>query len=136
MRRPSKRSSARPDRAGRRGDGAGLLRIGRVLALIGVGLAAALGLAVLRTDLLRMRYALPDILEQEQHLRDEQRSLTARMRQLRDPVHLAERARELGFVRPARLIDLPASESPALADPSTALAAAGAASAPAPLDRP
>ncbi len=107
-----------------------LLRPANVLTLALGVLAAALCVTMLRTEMLRIRYALPAVNEEEQRLIDEQRSLTVRMRQLRDPVRLAKRARELGFVRPERLVDLPATRE----DSSTALADAGAVVAPAPLD--
>lgn len=72
-----------------------------------VALVLALGLAALRVDLTRMRYALADALTTEQRLLEEQRLLTVEMRTLRDPSGLASRARELGFVHPERVIDLP-----------------------------
>jgi len=76
-------------------------------------LLLALGVAALRVDLIRMRYALADGLSAEQQLIEEQRELTARMRALRDPAVLARQARELGFVHPDRVIDLTLERSPA-----------------------
>jgi hypothetical protein len=73
------------------------------LALV---LAAALGLVVLRVDLLRVRYALASATAREEALLSEQRELTVQVRQLRDPRLLAERAEALGFVRPERVIRL------------------------------
>lgn len=73
------------------------------LALV---LAAALGLVVLRVDLLRVRYALASAAAREEALLSEQRELTVEVRQLRDPRRLAERAEELGFIRPERVIHL------------------------------
>jgi hypothetical protein len=58
------------------------------------------------------------------------------MRQLRDPVGLAERARELGFVRPERLIDLPDDSALADEEPSGVLASVEALGARPWLDRP
>lgn len=81
--------------------------------VIAAALLLALGVAVLRVDLIRMRYALAAGLASEQRLLDEQRQLTAHMRELRDPAELARRARELGFVHPARVIDLPFEPGPA-----------------------
>jgi len=72
-----------------------------------VALLLALGLAALRVDLTRMRYALGDALATEQRLLEDQRGLTVELRTLRDPSGLASRARELGFVHPERVIDLP-----------------------------
>jgi hypothetical protein len=120
----------------RRGHGMGLIGvdvaagdrpgIGRgLLPLLIAGLIVALGVASLRIDLLRIRYALAETVAEEQRLLDEQRNLTVRMRTLRDPVHLSKRAHELGFVRPERLIDLqgtPPGSPGAPLDPATALA--------------
>jgi hypothetical protein len=84
--------------------------VGRaLLPLLIAGLLVALGVSAMRIDLLRIRYALAETVKEEQRLRGEERSLTVRMRTLRDPVQLAERAQQLGFVRPDRLIDLPGS---------------------------
>ena len=43
-------------------------------------------------------------------LDEQQRNLTVQMRQLREPRQLTERAAELGFGRPDRVIDLPGDE--------------------------
>jgi len=61
--------------------------------LIAVALVAALGIAALRIDLIRTRYALAANLEQEQALIEEQRALIVRLRGLRDPSVLAALAR-------------------------------------------
>ncbi len=90
--------------------------------VIFAALVLALGVAVLRVDLIRMRYALADGLATEQRLLEEQRKLTAEMRQLRDPSDLAEHARAMGFVHPERVIDLPAPDAAAPASGDTALA--------------
>lgn len=93
----------------------------RVLPVLVAVLFVALGVTALRTELLRVRYALGDATLAEQRLLDEERTLTARRRQLRDPVHLAHAATELGFVRPEHMIDVP----PATSRPgATVLAAA------------
>ncbi len=82
----------------------------RVAAPLVVGLVlAALLLAVLRIDILRMRYGVADALEREAVLRREQNELVVEMRRLRRPARLAEIARERGFVRPERVIHLPAA---------------------------
>lgn len=70
---------------------------------------AAFALVALRTEVLKLRYELADQLELESALDAQQRDLTVRMRQLREPRQLAQRAAELGFTRPERLIDLPAT---------------------------
>ncbi len=90
------------DVSGRRGRGRALIGLPVIVA----GLVLALGIAALRVDLIRMRYALADGLATEQTLLDEQRRLTAEMRGLRDPSDLARRAHELGFGHPERVIDL------------------------------
>ena len=77
-----------------------------VLPPLIAALLVALGVAAVRIDLLRVRYAVAAATLEEQRLLDLSRSLTAAMRKLRDPVHLALQAGELGFARPARLIDL------------------------------
>jgi hypothetical protein len=83
------------------------VRARALIPLVGIALLAALSLASLRIDLLRIRYAVAEANDREQVLQAEQRALTANMRSLRDPVTLTRRADELGFVRPERLIDLP-----------------------------
>ena len=100
-----------------------------VLSTLAAVVAVALGVSALRIDLLRIRYALGEAIAEEQRLLDEQRSLTAEMRRLRDPVQLAERARRLGFVRPEQLIDLPAATAPAVFTSGAVLADLGAAQA-------
>jgi len=92
--------------------------------LVLAGLVLALAVAWLRVDLIRMRYALADGLAAEQELLEEQRRLTAEMRALRDPSGLAERARELGFVHPERVIDLPLDAAPAPGDEASETALA------------
>ena len=78
-----------------------------LVPLLVVGIVAALGVAALRIDLIRTRYAIAATLDQEQALMEEQRALTLRKRELRDPVALAIRARELGFKAPAHVFSLP-----------------------------
>ena len=77
-----------------------------VLPPLIAALLVALGMAALRIDLLRLRYAVAATTLEQQSLLDESRSLTARMRKLRDPVDLAMKAGKLGFERPDRLIDM------------------------------
>ena len=74
------------------------------------GLIATLGLTALRIDLIRQRYALAAAMGQEKRLLEEQRTLTAQVRSLRDPARLNVLAREMGFVRPAREIQLPTDD--------------------------
>jgi hypothetical protein len=75
------------------------------VALIGT-LLAALCLAALRIDLIRQRYELAAAMREEKQLVEEGRLLTARMRSLRDPARLANLAKELGFGRPDRMIEI------------------------------
>jgi len=75
-------------------------------ALLVAALLAGLGLAALRIDILRLRYALADAVETERELLEEQRVWTAQAATLRDPARLAELARERGFGRPTRVIEL------------------------------
>ena len=84
---------------------------------------AAFGLVALRTEILKLRYELAHQLERESSLDARQRDLTVRMRQLREPHQLAQRAAQLGFERPERVIDLP----PAAVELPSRLAKAAAA---------
>lgn len=79
------------------------------ILLIG-GLIATLGLTALRIDLIRQRYALAAAMGEEKQLLEEHRTLTAQVRSLRDPARLAALAREMGFVRPASIIELPSHD--------------------------
>ncbi len=75
----------------------------KLLPLLALALIAALGVAVLRIDLIRIRYAMASVVERETELLEEQRALTVRRRQLRDPTELAVQARARGF-RPPRQV--------------------------------
>lgn len=84
---------------------------GRVLpplawALLGGLLVAALVLAALRIDLLRVRYGLAQAVKQEKVLLEERRSLEAERQSLRAPGRLAELAGEAGLVRPRQTLRL------------------------------
>jgi hypothetical protein len=87
-------------------------RMQRLLPLLLIALIAALGVVSLRIDLIRVRYAMADALDQENSLIAEQRRLIVRRRQLRDPVELAVRARTLGFRPPSRVISVPEPSLP------------------------
>jgi hypothetical protein len=78
-------------------------------ALLVGGLLAALALAALRVDLIRVRYALGEAMKEEQTLLDERARLIADVRELRDPSRLAELAARMGFERPERVIEAPGS---------------------------
>jgi hypothetical protein len=84
----------------------------QILPILATALVVALALSAIRIDLIRGRYATAEATLVQQSLYDEIRSLTARMRELRDPVSLTERAGDLGFVRPQRLIHLAPSANP------------------------
>ena len=80
--------------------------------LVVAALAGGLFLATLRTDVLRMRFSVAERFEQQLQLEQQKRQLTVKMRQLRDPAELSQRARALGFRRAERLIDLRGAGSP------------------------
>ena len=67
---------------------------------------AALALVVLRSDVIRIRYALSEAMDEERRLLEEQRAYTVTMRRLRAPGHLVRLARERGFARPEHIIYL------------------------------
>lgn len=69
-------------------------------------LFAALALAALRNDLIRVRYGLAEAMAEEKRLVEEQRGLVAELRRLRHPARLRERAEELGLAAPERALDL------------------------------
>jgi len=78
-----------------------------LVALLLVALISALGVAALRIDLIRTRYAVAASMEAENTLIEEQRALIARKRQLRDPTALAVEARARGFRPPAHVYTVP-----------------------------
>lgn len=75
-------------------------------ALLLGALAAALSLAALRVDNLRLRYALADALAQEKALLETRRVATAQIERLRDPARLAQLAGARGLARPTRVVEL------------------------------
>ncbi len=83
-------------------------------ALLAVVVVAALAIAALRVDLIRVRYALGEAMREEQALLDERARLIADVRKLRDPSRLAEFAGRMGFERPERVIEMRASAPPSL----------------------
>jgi len=85
------------------------------LALLPAGLATlacAFALTSLRTQVMKLRYELGQHVERERELANEHSELTVDIRRMRSPQALAEHARERGYVRPERLIDI---ESPSVA---------------------
>ena len=91
-----------------------------LVALLLVALVTALGIAALRIDLIRTRYAVAASMEAENRLIEEQRALIARKRQLRDPTALAIEARERGFRPPAHVFSIPDPASASAALPAVA----------------
>ncbi len=73
---------------------------------------AALFLVGLRIDVMRMRYASAQANTLESQLLDEKRNITVSLLRLREPKLLADRAAELGFAKPDRVINLPALSKP------------------------
>ncbi len=109
MRAPAERMGCCSDLIGR-----DLTRVrpsGRVLspltwAMLGGLLVAALVLAALRIDLLRVRYGLAQAVKQEKVLLEERRSLEAEREALRAPGRLADIAGEAGLTRPRQILRL------------------------------
>jgi len=66
----------------------------------------AFAIAVLRIDILRVRYALGEAVTQEKMRDQELRRESAALESLRDPSRLAELARKRGFRRPDRILEL------------------------------
>ena len=80
-----------------------------LLPLLVLALGAALGVASLRIDLIRTRYALAAAMDEEKRLIEEQHALIVQKLQGRDPVELAVLAKQRGF--------RPTAPSLSLADP-------------------
>lgn len=83
-----------------------------LLPLLIIALVAALGIAALRIDLIRTRYAVAAHSERAKELIETQRALIVRRRELRDPVELAKVARERGFRAPAHVLVVPDPTDP------------------------
>lgn len=67
---------------------------------------AGLGIVGMRSDVMRIRYALSEAITEEKRLRLEYNESTVEMRKLRSPARVTRLAEELGFQRPERIIDL------------------------------
>ncbi len=74
--------------------------------LLAGAFAAALLLVALRNSILALRYDLDDALARELELMKQQRAATVQLRELRDPNRLQQLAKERGFERPEKVIDL------------------------------
>jgi hypothetical protein len=114
---PRSRRPARPriDLVGR--DFAQPRTAGRALpgvlpALLAGVLLAALALAALRVDLIRVRYGLGQAMQEEKELLEQDRTLRARVGSLRDPIRLARLAPRYGLARPARVLELSVGPAP------------------------
>lgn len=78
-----------------------------LIPLLMVAIVAALGVAALRIDLIRIRYAMAATMAEESTLLEEQRALIVRKRARLDPIELAIQARMRGFGPPAHVFTLP-----------------------------
>ena len=78
----------------------------RIAWLVAIAFSCALGLAALRIDILRVRYALGAAIREEKALVQQQRQQTAALETLRHPSRLVELAEKRGFAPPRRVIDL------------------------------
>jgi cell division protein FtsL len=79
------------------------------LALLAI-LLAALALAALRIDIIRMRYRMTEAIHERTDLLEEHRELTAHVRSLRDPSRLARLARDRDLAWPEQVIEIEAGE--------------------------
>jgi hypothetical protein len=82
------------------------LRARPLALLLTTGFVCAFAIAVLRIDILRVRYALGEAVSEEKALVQELRRQSAQLETLRDPARLAEFAHDRGFRRPDRIIEL------------------------------
>jgi hypothetical protein len=72
--------------------------------------AAALLLAALRVQVLRVRYELGRAVAEETQLLERQRAATVALGELRDPRRLRRLAEARGFARPERVIEISPSD--------------------------
>jgi cell division protein FtsL len=71
---------------------------------------SSLGIVALRTEILRARYELGDLVAEEARLREERSALRVAVRRLRDPERLERLAQKRGFGPPERVLDLASDE--------------------------
>jgi hypothetical protein len=69
-------------------------------------LMVALGLSTLRNRIIDLRYQMAEVVREERGLLELKRALTIEMRRLRDPKRLAVEARQRGFRRPQRVVEI------------------------------
>lgn len=81
------------------------------LPLLGALVLVALLLAALRVQILDLRYELAEALRAETALLEENRALRVEVRELRAPARLTEQARELGMLRPERVLEIGGPEA-------------------------
>jgi hypothetical protein len=82
-------------------------------AALAGALLAAMGLAQLRLEILRLRYALGEATVAARELSEQRSRQAARLETLRSPERLARLARERGFAPPLRVIELRPPEASA-----------------------
>lgn len=75
-------------------------------ALFGTIVLLALAFSTLRGHIIELRYRAAQIVSEERTLQEQRRTLTVRVRKLRDPHRLAELATKRGFASPEHVIDL------------------------------
>ncbi len=79
----------------------------RVAPLVVGALLAALTLAAVRIEVIRLRYDLADAVSEEKALLEQHRALTFEVRALRNPIRLSEFAERMGLGQPARVVEIP-----------------------------
>ncbi|MBW1884032.1 MAG: hypothetical protein JRJ58_10920, partial [Deltaproteobacteria bacterium] len=77
-----------------------------IVPAIAAVVIAALVLVGLRMDIVRMRYASAEAVILERQLHEEKRLITVSLLRMREPKLLSERAEQLGFATPGRVITL------------------------------
>ncbi len=82
------------------------IRIWLIPGLVVGGVFAALAIAHVRVELIGQGYKRYSAVERLQALEEEQRVLTAHVRELRDPARLAKLGRKMGLSRPDHIIAL------------------------------
>lgn len=83
-----------------------LLPRAMLAALFATIVVLALSFSALRGQIIGLRYRAAQVVSEERALEEQRRILTVRVRKLRDPRQLAERAAQRGFASPERVIDL------------------------------
>ncbi len=79
----------------------------RLAPLVAGALLAALALASVRVEVIRLRYDLADAVAEEKTLLERHRTLTFTVRALRNPIRLSGFAERMGLAQPARVVELP-----------------------------